>query len=138
MDSRNTLGVTYMEAGRTAEAIAEHERNLRDREAVLTADHPDTLYSLSNLARAYTAAGRHAEAIALHERTLQARERVLGPDHPDTAKSRAYLAEARAAGHAAPLPAAPPKAPRSSHPERSLASPGRPVAVNAGGAAAGF
>jgi hypothetical protein len=47
-------------------------------------DHPDTLYSSSNLARAYAAGGRHAEAVALHEQTLQARERVLGPNHPDT------------------------------------------------------
>jgi tetratricopeptide (TPR) repeat protein len=90
-----------MDSGRTAEAIAEHERNLRNREATLSADHPDTLYSLCNLARAYTAAGRHAEAVALHRRALRARKRVLGPDHPDTDTSRAYLAAARAAASAA-------------------------------------
>jgi hypothetical protein len=85
-----------VDAGRTDEAIAEHERNWRDRQVTLTADHPDTLYSSTNLARAFTAAGRHAEAAALHEQTLHARERVLGPDHPDTVRSRSYLSAARA------------------------------------------
>jgi hypothetical protein len=56
LKSRNNLAAAYQAAGRTAEAIALHERTLADFERVLGADHPDTLTSRSNLAEAYRAA----------------------------------------------------------------------------------
>ncbi len=43
---------------------------LTDAERVLGLDHPTTLASRDELARAYRSAGRLAEAIGLHERTL--------------------------------------------------------------------
>jgi tetratricopeptide (TPR) repeat protein len=83
-----------MSAGRFAEAIALHEKNLKTREAKLGSDHPETLTSLSNLAIAYHEVGRVAEAIALYEKALGRKEAVLGLDHPNTLTSRNNLAAA--------------------------------------------
>jgi tetratricopeptide (TPR) repeat protein len=55
-------------------------------------DHPNTLTSRHNLARAYRDAGRTTEAIALFEEILADRERLLGPGHPDTLTGRGNLA----------------------------------------------
>jgi len=63
-------------------------------ETKLGPDHPDTLTSRSNLAKAYFSAGRTAEALALIESTLKLREKTLGPDHPDTLADRSSLAVA--------------------------------------------
>ncbi len=49
-----------------------HEATLKLRESKLGPDHPDTLTSRNNLAKAYQAAGRIAEAIRTHEQTLEA------------------------------------------------------------------
>ena len=85
-----------------AQAIQVGEPQLADQERILGPDHPDTLASRNNLARAYQDAGRAGEAIPLYERTLADRERTQGPDHPDTLGSRNNLAEAyQAAGRAA-------------------------------------
>ena len=65
---------------------------LADAEQLLGPDHPNTLTSRNNLARAYGSAGRLREAITLFERTLADAERVLGPDHPNTQLSRGNLA----------------------------------------------
>ncbi len=84
------------------QAIAVGEPLTADLERMLGPDHPDTLTSRNNLARAYVAAGRAVEAIPLHEQTLAALERMLGPDHPSTLNSRNNLADTyRAAGQAA-------------------------------------
>jgi tetratricopeptide (TPR) repeat protein len=99
--SWNSLAMSYMAAGRAAEAIPLFKRTLADCERVLGADHPTTLRSRNNLAMSYRAAGRTAEAIPLLERTLADCERVLGPDHPDTLSLRNNLAMSyRAAGAA--------------------------------------
>ncbi|MPZ86126.1 MAG: tetratricopeptide repeat protein [Actinophytocola sp.] len=47
-------------------------------------DHPDTLTSVDNLARAYLEAGRVSESVVLFERNLGDRRRVLGEGHPHT------------------------------------------------------
>ncbi len=71
-----------------------HEATLKARETKLGPDHPHTLNSRSNLARAYLTAGRTSEAIALHETTLKLRESKLGRDHPQTIYSRSELGAA--------------------------------------------
>ncbi|GAA4049257.1 FxSxx-COOH system tetratricopeptide repeat protein [Nonomuraea soli] len=70
------------------------EQTLADRERVLGADHPDTLYSRSNLAYVYQSTGDLGRAIPLLEQTLTDLQRVLGPDHPDALSSRINLASA--------------------------------------------
>jgi tetratricopeptide (TPR) repeat protein len=94
LTSRDELGVAYLNAGRTDEAITFHQQTLAARERVLGPDHPDTLTSRHNLATAYQDLGPSDEAITLHKQTLAARERVLGPDHPHTLQSRNNLAVA--------------------------------------------
>ena len=89
----------YRFAGRTPEAIALLEQVRDARVKKLGADHPDTLNTLSSLARAYQAAGRTPEAIALLEQVRDARVKKLGADHPDTLDTLNNLAVAyRAAG----------------------------------------
>ena len=68
--------------------------------AFLGADHPDTLTSRGNLAKAYELSGDLNRGIRLYEEALVARERVLGADHPDTLASCNNLASAyRSAGN---------------------------------------
>ncbi len=62
------------------------------REKLLGPEHPDTLFSRSNLAADYFAVGRYEAAITLDEAISVAREKLLGPEHPDTLFSRSNLA----------------------------------------------
>jgi serine/threonine protein kinase/tetratricopeptide (TPR) repeat protein len=102
LNSRNNLAMAYLDAGRTAEAIALLEPTLARKESKFGPDHPDTLTCRNDLGLAYQDAGRTAEAIALLEATLKLRESKLGPDHPHTLSSRGNLATAyRAAGRTA-------------------------------------
>lgn len=71
------------------------ERTLADRERVLGHDHPDTLMSRSNLARAYQRTGRAMDAIPLFQSALARLELVLGNEHPYTVAVRSNLAHAR-------------------------------------------
>ena len=89
---RNTLGLTYHCLGEYASAIAQLERALELRKAVLSPNHPDTFQSLNNLALAYLGGGRTADAIALREEILKLKTAQLGPDHPDTLTGRDDLA----------------------------------------------
>lgn len=68
-----------------------HERNLKQCEAKLGADHPDTLTSRNNLAAAYWSAGKLDRSIPLFEETLRQYKATLGPDHPDTLRILANL-----------------------------------------------
>jgi tetratricopeptide (TPR) repeat protein len=65
---------------------------LEAREAVLGAEHPSTLTSVSNLGLVLSRQGKYEEAEAMHRRALEAREKVLGRDHPDTLISIGSLA----------------------------------------------
>jgi hypothetical protein len=47
--------MSYLAAGRAADAVPLFERTLADCERVLGADHPDTLASRDNLAMGYRA-----------------------------------------------------------------------------------
>ncbi len=59
---------------------------------MLGLEHPDTLWSMGNLAVSYFDAGRRDEALKLHEEVLALRRKVLGPDHPETLWSMGSLA----------------------------------------------
>ncbi|HEV3003508.1 MAG TPA: tetratricopeptide repeat protein, partial [Pirellulales bacterium] len=60
----------------------------------LAADHPDTLATLHNLAKAYLHAGRLPEAIELSEHVREVCVRTLGADHPHTLTTLNNLAGA--------------------------------------------
>jgi len=62
---------------------------------VLGDDHPNTFWSMSNLAEVLADLGDLQGAHALHEQVLDGRRRVLGDDHPDTLQSMKNLATVR-------------------------------------------
>ena len=59
-------------------------RALKLREKVLSPEHPDTLTSMSNLARVLDSQGKYEVAEKMQRRALELREKVLGPEHPDS------------------------------------------------------
>ena len=69
-----------------------YKRVLETEERAHGVEHPDTLFSLDNLAALYWTQGRYGEAEPLLKRALDARQRMKGPDHPDTLTSVNYLA----------------------------------------------
>jgi serine/threonine protein kinase len=89
---RHTLGFSYHFLGEPALAIRQFERALALRRQILGPDHPDTLYTMNNLASAYQAAGRLGEALPLHQQTFELHKAKLGPDHLDTLTSMISLA----------------------------------------------
>jgi tetratricopeptide (TPR) repeat protein len=65
---REVLGSAYLDLGETGPAVAQYERALALREAMLGPDHPDAVTCRNELARAERLAGRTAEAARLYER----------------------------------------------------------------------
>ena len=55
-------------------------------------EHPDTLWSIANLAVTYTDQGRFEEAETLEYRLVETTKRTRGEEHPDTMWRIAYLA----------------------------------------------
>jgi len=68
--------------------------NLRKR--VLGPEHPETLWSMHNLAISYGNLGQFNEAADLHAKTLNLRTTVLGTSHPMTLLSKNDVKEANA------------------------------------------
>ncbi|KAH8705621.1 P-loop containing nucleoside triphosphate hydrolase protein [Talaromyces proteolyticus] len=58
-----------------------------------TAEHPDTLGSIRNLAVVYSKQGRWKEAEELELQVMETRKQVLGAEHPDTLISMDHLAQ---------------------------------------------
>jgi eukaryotic-like serine/threonine-protein kinase len=80
-------GVALRNAGRFAEAVAQHQRALALRESVLGPDHPLVALSLNHLGRSLSDAGKPQEAAPLLTRALAIRERVWGPEHLELAET---------------------------------------------------
>jgi tetratricopeptide (TPR) repeat protein len=78
--------------GRNAEAAKLHEETLARRRVIIGPDHPDTFWSMTNLADGYAKLGRKADALKLQEETLALQKAKLGPSHPDTLASMNNLA----------------------------------------------
>jgi tetratricopeptide (TPR) repeat protein len=90
---RNTIGQTYMELGLYPEARTQLERALELQRRVLGAQNPETLKTISRLARTVFHQGKYPEAEALLRQSLEGQRRVLGSEHPDTLRSMHTLAE---------------------------------------------
>jgi len=75
--SLNTLG----HSGPAAKLL---EKSLQTRRDRLGSDHPDTLFSMNELANSYTELGRLPDALRLYEEALAKSKAMLGPDHPTT------------------------------------------------------
>ncbi|KAH7490511.1 hypothetical protein FOMA001_g2273 [Fusarium oxysporum f. sp. matthiolae] len=78
--------------GRWREKEPVDGRILDLRREVLGEKHPDTIWSMADLAVTYHAQGRYDEAERLKDEALELRREVVGEKHPDTIKSMADLA----------------------------------------------
>lgn len=58
-----------------------HREVLEHRRRVLGEEHPETVMSMSNIAKVLSSQGKFAVAEAKHRETLVIRERVFGWDH---------------------------------------------------------
>jgi tetratricopeptide (TPR) repeat protein len=88
----HALGETYNGLGLYDKAVKAHELAVSVRSSSLGPDHPDTLASRNDLAKALVAVGRTSDAIPLLEQALKLHEAKLGRYHPDTLTSRSDLA----------------------------------------------
>ena len=105
VSGRVSLAVSYLDAGRVAEAISLLEQIVAAREPLPGAGHLSSTQSQSwrvKLAVFYLDAGRVAEATSLLEQILAARERPPGGGPTRTLASRNNLASACQAGAAPP------------------------------------
>ena len=59
---------------------------------VLGTEHPETLYSMANLAATYLAQEKYEKAEQLQLIALHLHKKVLGPEHPHTLANMANLA----------------------------------------------
>jgi hypothetical protein len=73
-----------MDQGKYEEAEEMNRRALAGREKKLGEDHPDTLASLSFLARLLAILKQYKEAAGLYERVCAGYESRLGASHPTT------------------------------------------------------
>ncbi len=79
-----TLGMTYLSLGEYEKAERHVEKAHATRCLTLGREHPDTLWSMHNLAVVFGAQGRYDEAEKLSAEALEINRRVLGPEYPDT------------------------------------------------------
>jgi serine/threonine protein kinase/tetratricopeptide (TPR) repeat protein len=84
---RMTLGSTFAYLGERKIAADQHQAARTLYTKHLGPDHPDTLRSMSSMARSYYALGRSADALKLHEETLALQRDKLGPEHRETLRS---------------------------------------------------
>ena len=81
---QETLAITLLRLGRFDLGLTQAEAALRERQAALGDDHPDTIAALDIYAQALGASGKCAEADASLRRAWEQDRRVLGDDHPNT------------------------------------------------------
>ena len=83
---------TYHNQGRYDEAEELEVKVLALRREVLGEKHPDTVWSMADLATTYHAQGRYDEDEELSVKVLALRRELLGEKHPDTAQGMHDLA----------------------------------------------
>jgi serine/threonine protein kinase len=84
LDTRKSLAVMLVAAGRADEAVPMLEQIAQDFAGTLGPDDPYTLNTLTSLALAYQDTGRPEKALPLMEEGLRKSKVSPGPDHPDT------------------------------------------------------
>ena len=81
---RLTLGKSFLFLGEPEIAQQQYEASRAIYAKFRGPDHPDTLWSMANLAVSQAVLGHHAEALELREEILALRKAKLGPHHPET------------------------------------------------------
>ena len=89
----NNLAITYEVQGHHAKAEILRKHFYETELGSLSAEHPDTLIAMSNLASTYCSLGRLEEAKAMLTQELKASSAVLGIEHPHTIASKFLLAQ---------------------------------------------
>ncbi len=93
-DLLQRLGTVATRQGRDREAIAYFEESIALFTATQGPEHPNTLLSRNDCARALSNLGEDQAALQQLQTVLEARERVLGPSHPETAITRVDMGRA--------------------------------------------
>jgi tetratricopeptide (TPR) repeat protein len=89
---RHALGSTRYAQGQNDLALRQLSRSYELRRNLLGREHPETLASMTDLARALRLQGKPDDAGKLHEQALEIRRRILGPEHRDTLMSMHHIA----------------------------------------------
>jgi eukaryotic-like serine/threonine-protein kinase len=89
---RQTLGNAFAGLSEWKLAIPNLERAFTLRKQLAGPDAPESLSSMTALAKAYGSSGRIAESIALSEEALKRTKSKLGAEHPDTITRMGELA----------------------------------------------
>jgi eukaryotic-like serine/threonine-protein kinase len=84
---RQVLAVQYGTLVLYDKAMPLQERALATRRQVVGEEHPDTLYSISQMGILLQGMGKLDEAEPYYREALEKRRRVLGDEHPDTLTS---------------------------------------------------
>ncbi|MFT7464851.1 MAG: serine/threonine protein kinase, partial [Pseudohongiellaceae bacterium] len=90
---RNFIGTLYKDLGHYEIALPHAEKAYHAFEALLGADHPDTMRSATDVAVVYRITGRLAEAEELLRRVLKVQVEALGDTDPASLRTRDVLAE---------------------------------------------
>jgi hypothetical protein len=88
----HALAANYATLGQYRQALAHGQHELDLRNHVQGPDHPETLFTRSEIAHWTGESGDAAGALRLFQALLPDRIRVLGPDHPDTLNVRFAVA----------------------------------------------
>ena len=91
-DAYAKFGRLLREQGYLKEAETLEIEVLDNRNKILGAEHPDTIFAMESLAFTSGDLGKHMEAEALKIQVLDARKRILGVEHLDTIFAMGYLA----------------------------------------------
>ena len=89
---RSLTGSVYLTIGLLPQAELHLPIALEQRQRVLGKEHPDTLFTMNNLASLRYDQGHYQEAETLSLQTLEVGKRVLGAEHPETLVSTNNLA----------------------------------------------
>ena len=92
--AQNDLAISYMQAGRLAEAESLYRDLLAVRRHVDGPDHQQTLLVAGNLGTTLLNLGKHSEAEVVLRDTLSRQQDVLGPEHKCTLCTAGSLAGA--------------------------------------------
>jgi eukaryotic-like serine/threonine-protein kinase len=90
---RRTLGLSFLLMRDNKRAVEQLEKSLPLYAAHRGHGHPETLYTMTNLAKAYALLKRNAEAAELREKALALQKEKLRADHPQTLENLENLAE---------------------------------------------
>ena len=83
---------SYSDLGQYKDGMHLHKQTLELRNRILGDEHPDTLWSMNDLAASYANLGQYQEASHLGQQALDLRKLLLGDEHPDTLLSMRGLA----------------------------------------------